>query len=171
MKHVVTDLDNSNETITLGDSFSIDLFFENFIVEISPITNAQQQSGPSSVNKLVTKNHKLLDIASFEDFSKDGLRFLYFDGSKSKECVGVGCLLLDPKGNGIFVSYRLEFECTNNTIEYEALIQGLMKVIDLGIQRIKVFDDSEIIVKKVQNAIHFVSAHLQNYQTEVCDIK
>lgn len=84
MKHVVTDLDNSNETIILGDSFSIDLFFENFIVEISHITNAQQQSGPSSVNKLVTKNHKLLDIASFEDFSKDGLRFFILMGQNQK---------------------------------------------------------------------------------------
>jgi ribonuclease HI len=36
------------------------------------------------------------------------------------------------------ISYKLEFECTNNTIEYEALIQGLIKSIDLKVKSIKV---------------------------------
>ena len=47
---------------------------------------------------------------------------LYFDGSKSREGVGVGCVLIDPKGNKTFISCRLEFECTNNTIEYESVL-------------------------------------------------
>ena len=58
---------------------------------------------------------------------------LYFDGSKSKEGAGVGFLLIDTKGNKICIACRLEFNCTNNTVEYEALIQGLNKVIDLAI--------------------------------------
>eukprot|EP00253_Pinus_taeda_P011929 PITA_11929 len=45
------------------------------------------------------------------------------------------------------LSCRLEFECTNNTAEYEALVQGLYKAIDLKVQYLKVFSDSEIIVK------------------------
>lgn len=31
-------------------------------------------------------------------------------------------VLIDEKGNDFFVACRLEFECTSNTIEYEALI-------------------------------------------------
>ena len=41
--------------------------------------------------------------------------------------VGAGCMLIDPKGSKWMISYRLEFQCTNNIVEYEALVQGLKK--------------------------------------------
>ena len=47
---------------------------------------------------------------------------LYFDGSKSQEGTNVGCVLIDPKGNKTFIACQLEFECTNNTTEYESLL-------------------------------------------------
>jgi hypothetical protein len=65
------------------------------------------------------------------------------------------------------LSCRLEFECTNNTAEYEALVQGLKKSIDLNVKELKVFRDSEIIVRQVRNTIHCNSPHLKNYQQEV----
>jgi ribonuclease HI len=92
---------------------------------------------------------------------------LYFDGSTSQEGSGEGCILIDPKGKQNFLSCRLEFECTNNTAEYEALIQGLNKAIDLNVKELKVFRDSEIIVRQVRNTIHCNSPHLRNYQQEV----
>ena len=48
--------------------------------------------------------------------------FVYFDGSKKQEGSGAGCVLIDPDKNKHFLSCRLEFECTNNTTEYEALV-------------------------------------------------
>jgi ribonuclease HI len=92
---------------------------------------------------------------------------LYFDGSKSKEGAGVGCVLIDPIGNKTCIAYRLEFECNNNTVEYEALLQGLKKDLDMEVQNLMVFGDSEIMFKQVRNAIHFLSPHLKSYQTEV----
>jgi hypothetical protein len=47
---------------------------------------------------------------------------LYFYGYKSQEGSGVGCILIDPKGKWNFLSCKLEFECTNNTVDYEALV-------------------------------------------------
>jgi hypothetical protein len=35
---------------------------------------------------------------------------LYFDGSKSKEGFGAGCVIIDPTGNKNFIACRLEFE-------------------------------------------------------------
>jgi ribonuclease HI len=92
---------------------------------------------------------------------------LYFDGSKSQEGSGVGCILIDPKGKQNFLSCRLEFECTNNIVEYEALVQGLKKATDLNVKELKVFGDYEIIVRQVNNTIHCNSPHLRNYQHEV----
>ena len=80
---------------------------------------------------------------------------------------GVGCVLIDPKFNKHFLSYRLEFECTNNTTKYEALVQGLRKAIELKVENLKVYGDSEIIVKQIRNQIHCISPHLKAYQNEV----
>jgi ribonuclease HI len=66
-----------------------------------------------------------------------------------------------------FLSCRLEFKWKNNTVEYEALVQGLKKSIELNVKELKVFKDSEIIVGQVRNTIHCNSSHLNNYQQEV----
>lgn len=63
---------------------------------------------------------------------------LYFDGSKTKEGARVGCVLIDPMKNKTLIACSLEFECTNNIMKYEALIQGLKKAIDLGVKGLQV---------------------------------
>ena len=74
---------------------------------------------------------------------------MYFDASKNQEGLGVDCVLIDLEKNKHFLSCRLEFECTNNTAEYGALIQGLKKAIEFKTRNLKVYGDSEIIVKQV----------------------
>ena len=83
---------------------------------------------------------------------------------------GAGCVLIDPKKNKHFLSCRLEFECTNNTAEYEALVQGLRKTIELKVENLKVYGDNEIIVKQIRKQIHCISPHLKAYQNEVWDL-
>ena len=91
---------------------------------------------------------------------------MYFDGSKTQEGLGAGCVLIDQEKNKHFLSCRLEFECTNNTVEYEALIQGLKKEIEFKVKNLKVFGYSEIIIKQVRNTIHCLYPHLKGYQNE-----
>ena len=74
---------------------------------------------------------------------------LFFDGSKTLEGSGACCVLIDPTKNKHFLSCRLEFECTNNTAEYEALVQGLRKSIELKVKNMKVYGDSEIVIQKI----------------------
>jgi ribonuclease HI len=54
---------------------------------------------------------------------------LFFDGSKSLEGVGVGVgyILKDIHGKKIMIACNLEFQCINNTVEYESLLQRLRK--------------------------------------------
>ena len=46
-------------------------------------------------------------------------------------------------------AYILNFKCTNNMAEYEALILGLKLVRNLGAKRVSVMGDSELIVKQI----------------------
>jgi ribonuclease HI len=78
-------------------------------------------------------------------------------------------VLIDPASNTTLIACRLEFECTNNTTEYEALLQGLRKELDLRIQNLTVFGDLEVVVRQVKNSI-LLSPHLKSYQTEVWNL-
>ena len=79
-------------------------------------------------------------------------------------------MLLYLAGNKLMLSCRMEFLYTNNTSEYEALIQGLKKALDLNVKVLVAFGDSEIIVRQVHNSIHCLSNHLQSYQKEVWNL-
>jgi ribonuclease HI len=95
---------------------------------------------------------------------------LFFYGSKSLEVSGVGCILKDPKGKKTLIACILEFQCTNNTAKYEALLQGLKMAVDLKANKNKVFGDSEIVIRQVRNTIHCLSSNFKHYQLEVWEL-
>jgi ribonuclease HI len=64
-----------------------------------------------------------------------------------QEGAGVCCILKYLKGTNMLISCKLEFPCTKNTIEYEALVQEIRKATDLKAEKFKVFSDFEIIVR------------------------
>jgi hypothetical protein len=74
---------------------------------------------------------------------------LYFDGYKYNDRASACCILISLDGEKTMLSYILEFQCTNNTAEYEALIQGLNKAIRMNVYDILVFGDSKNVVKQV----------------------
>jgi ribonuclease HI len=45
---------------------------------------------------------------------------------------------------------RLEFQCTNNIAEYEAVLLGLRKAKAMGIQRLVIKTDSQIVVGHIE---------------------
>lgn len=95
---------------------------------------------------------------------------LYFNGSKYNDGVGAGCILVNPDRETNMLAYKLGFDCTNNIVEYEALVQGLQKAISLTVRYLKMFGDSEIVIKQVINNIHCVSNHLKHYQYLIQDL-
>jgi hypothetical protein len=145
LKLIVIDLNDPNEPFTpSADSPKIqgmDTFFGNFMAKNSAITNPKQQS------KIVAYIQPTVSTQWSHAPDKNQVWSLYFDGSKSKEGVGAGCIIIDPAGNKTLIACRLEFECTNNIVEYEALLQGLRKALDMNIQNLTVFDDLEIVVR------------------------
>ena len=72
---------------------------------------------------------------------------LVFYSSRSKYGAGAGCVLIDPNETKTMIACKLEFECTNNVVEYEALVQGLIKSIEMGAEVIECVGDLDIIVK------------------------
>jgi ribonuclease HI len=168
LKFMVTDMNDPNEPFTPStDSPEVqgmDTFFGNFMAETSAITNPEQQS------KIVTYMQPIASTQQPHAPDKNQIWSLYFDGSKSKEGASAGCVIIDLAGNKNLIACRLEFECTNNTAKYEALLQGLRKDLDMNIQNLTVFGDSKIVVRQVRDSIHCLSPHLRSYQSEVWNL-
>ena len=59
----------------------------------------------------------------------------FFDGSKSNDG-GVGCILVSPEVERTMLACRLEFDCINKIVEYEALVHGMYKAIGLNIKHL-----------------------------------
>jgi ribonuclease HI len=80
---------------------------------------------------------------------------MYFDGAFSIEGAGAGVLLVSPTGDELKYMIQLAFsheDSTNNTAEYEGLIAGLRITAGLGISRLVVRGDSQLVVNQVNKA-------------------
>ena len=67
---------------------------------------------------------------------------LYFDRAVNSIRNGVGVVLVSQKGQQILVSIKLNFDCMNNVIEYEACIVGLQVPLEFIAYDLRVFRDS-----------------------------
>jgi ribonuclease HI len=75
---------------------------------------------------------------------------LFFDGSLRGQGAGAGVLFLAPQGDQFRYMVHLDFKATNNMAEYEALLYGLSTALSLGVRRLLVKGDSQLIIKQVR---------------------
>ena len=92
---------------------------------------------------------------------------MYFDGSLMIEGAGAGILLISPTRERLRYVLQLHFPASNNAAEYEALLHGLRIAISLGIQRLAVHSDSELVVNQVQKEYSCTSDKMSTYCREV----
>ena len=79
---------------------------------------------------------------------------MYFDGAANHYGYGISVLLISPHGDHIMRSVHLAFaDCypaTNSIVEYEACILGLETALELGIRRMEIFSDSNLVIRQIQ---------------------
>ncbi|OMO94091.1 reverse transcriptase [Corchorus capsularis] len=78
---------------------------------------------------------------------------LYFDGSATATGGGAGVVLVPPEAERAYeevvsMAFKLDFQCTNNQAEYEALILGLNTAKIIGVTELCIIGDSNLVVKQ-----------------------
>ena len=68
------------------------------------------------------------------------------------------------------MSFKLEYEATNNVTKYEALLLGLQIAKNMGIQSLKALGDSELVVRQIKNQCQTKHPRLRAYRNEVWDM-
>src|SRR5438105_141994 len=92
---------------------------------------------------------------------------MYFDGSLMIKGAGAGIMIISPTGERLKYVLQVHFPTSNNAAKYEALLHGLCIAISLGIRRLAVLGDSELVVNQVQKEYSCTSAKMSAYCQEV----
>jgi ribonuclease HI len=90
-----------------------------------------------------------------------------FDGFFTLNDAGGGVLLISPKGDRLLYVIQLHFRTTNNVAEYEALVNGLRITAELGVQRLYIHGDSELIINQVMGESNYHDIQMVAYRQDV----
>lgn len=88
----------------------------------------------------------------------------HFDGAQSRESVEERMVFTSPHGETTFFTQKLEFECTNNTVKYGALLLGLDMAREMKIKVLKVTDDFDSLVMQVRIQYAAINDRLKKYK-------
>ncbi|RLM73650.1 uncharacterized protein C2845_PM15G06780 [Panicum miliaceum] len=92
---------------------------------------------------------------------------MYFDGSLMKVRAGAGLIFISPLGVRMRYMIRLHFPASNNVAEYEALLNRLRIAIELGIRRLDILGDSQLVVEQVMKKWSYHDPKMVTYCNEV----
>ncbi|XP_068338868.1 uncharacterized protein [Pyrus communis] len=95
--------------------------------------------------------------------TRDNHWTMHFDGSSTSTSAGVGIAIHSPDHCRWYLSLKLDFSCTNNQAEYEALIIGLHVLHDLRAPRVLVLGDSELVINQLNGVFRCMSCTLAPY--------
>ncbi|XP_074374423.1 uncharacterized protein LOC141714827 [Apium graveolens] len=73
---------------------------------------------------------------------------LHVDGAVNNNGSGAGIVSITPEGHRLMSAIHFKFYATNNDVEYEALINGLKLVLEVGAVNLIVRSDSELVVNQ-----------------------
>jgi hypothetical protein len=99
-----------------------------------------------------------------EEASKISKAWIVFcDGSWGTFGAGAAAVLVAPSKVKTCYAARLDFSCTNNIVEYEALLLGLRKLKAMGIKRAVLKTDSQVISGHIDKSCKARDLKLEKY--------
>jgi ribonuclease HI len=103
-------------------------------------------------------------VAQEEEVTKDAEAWTIFcDGSWGTFGIGAVAVLVEPSKVKTCYAARLDFSCTINIAEYEALLLGLRKLKAMGIRRVILKTDSQVISGHVDKSSKARNPKLEKY--------
>ena len=84
-----------------------------------------------------------------------------------KKGTGTGLVFVSPLGVRMRYMVRIHFSTSNNVAEYEALINGLRIAVELGIRRLDIRGDSQLVIDQVMKESSYHNAKMAVYCQEV----
>ena len=74
---------------------------------------------------------------------------IHVDRSSTQYAGGIGVVLQSPEGDKLTYKVRLQYQATNNEVEYEALLKGLELAKSIEAESILILGDSQLVTGQV----------------------
>ena len=85
---------------------------------------------------------------------------LRVDGASRSSGSEVGLLLQSPTGEQLEQVIRLGFPTSNNEAGYEVILSGLDLALTLSISKLRIYNDSQLVVRHVQEEYGAKDGHM-----------
>jgi ribonuclease HI len=97
---------------------------------------------------------------------------LYTDGASKGNpgAAGAGWVLINEKHSVAIKECKFLGQATNNEAEYQALILGLQKALSLGIIEIRIYMDSELLVRQLNGLYKVRNPRLNVFFSQARDL-
>ncbi|XP_050281388.1 uncharacterized protein LOC126722250 [Quercus robur] len=92
---------------------------------------------------------------------------VHVDGSSTKYAGGIGVVLQSPEGDKLRHKVRLQYQATNNEVEYEALLKGLELAKSVEAKSILVLGDSQLVMGQVNEMYEAKEERMRKYLSRV----
>jgi ribonuclease HI len=102
-----------------------------------------------------------------DDSAHESPWLVYYDGAWGSTAVGATTILVSPSGIKLRYATRLHFtsetnKCTNNIVEYEAILLGLLKWRAIGVQTCVLRKDSKVVSGHIEKECIAREQHWRN---------
>ncbi|XP_070046283.1 uncharacterized protein [Nicotiana tomentosiformis] len=88
---------------------------------------------------------------------------IYFDGAAHRGGAGAGVVFVTSQGEVLPYSFTLMQLCSNNVVEYQALILGLEMDVEMKRLKLQVFGDSQLVVNQLLGSYEVKKPELRPY--------
>ena len=92
---------------------------------------------------------------------------IYFNGSKCEKGGGASVIFVTPQGIPLPYSFKLDFSCTNNNVEYEALILAIKIALKLKLRKVKFIGDSLLIINQLKEPFNVNNLYSKNINKQL----
>ena len=92
---------------------------------------------------------------------------IYVDGSSTQHAGGIGVVLQSPKGDKLKYKLRLQYQPTNNKVEYEALLKRLELAKFVEARSILILGDSQLVMGQVNGTYEAKEGQMKKYLEKV----
>ena len=92
---------------------------------------------------------------------------VYMDGSSTLHARGIRVILQSPEGDKLKHNVHLQYQTTNNEVEYEVLLKGLELAKSLEAKSILVQGDSQLVISQVNGTYKAKEERMRKYLNKV----
>ncbi|XP_030969728.1 uncharacterized protein LOC115990004 [Quercus lobata] len=110
----------------------------------------------------------IVEFIPNHDETEDSKRWVvHVDGSSTRHAGGIGVVLQSPEGDKLKHKVCLQYQATNNEVEYEALLKGLELAKFVETKSILFLGDSQLVMGQVNGMYEVKEERMRKYLSRV----